>query len=238
MHGDPSSLATDMYAFACVCYEVCGYSNGFLYPAAAPNSLFSKIFSGNVPFHELFHDGAVLFKVLGGIRPSRPTEASTTHLDDDIWQLIETCWSSEPNNRPRAFVVVEFLLPRLTQPRPVQTWDESFVSRLRTNLLEHPFIPHTDILQQSPSRVPQQTYNNLASGKDFTMESFPHNDDQSVQANGITVDRTAKRKASSHPMDIMSSEKRRKRHQDPDLNIPTECTPPRLGFNFHLPLAI
>ena len=77
---------------------------------------FSKIFSGNIPFHELFHDCAVLFKVLNGIRPSRPTETSMTqHLDNDIWRLIETCWSSEPNNRPRAFEVVQFLLPRLTQ---------------------------------------------------------------------------------------------------------------------------
>jgi len=166
----------------------------------------------------------------------------TQHLDNDIWRLIETCWSSEPNNRPRAFEVVQFLLPRLTQPRPVQTWDNSFVSRLRTNLLEHPFIPHTDILQQSPSQAPQGTYDNLTSGKDSTMKSFRHNDDQSVKVNGIIVDLTAKRQASPHPIDITPSKKRRKRRKrDPegmDLNIPAECRPLCLGFDFRSPLAI
>ena len=100
------------------------------------------MFSGNIPFHELSNDCAVLLKVVKGIRPSRPIEVSTAcHLDDDIWNLIETCWSSDPNNRPQALDVVQFLDSRFAETRTAHSWDESFVSRLRTNLLEHPLIP-------------------------------------------------------------------------------------------------
>jgi len=116
----------------------------FLLANCSISLIFLKIFSGDIPFHELSNDCAVLLKVVNGIRPSRPTEVSKTQgLDNDIWQLIETCWDHQPNTHPRAVEVVLFFLPRLTQPRAVQTWDKSFVSRLRANLLEHPpFTPH------------------------------------------------------------------------------------------------
>jgi hypothetical protein len=97
-----------------------------------------------------------------------------------MWHLIETCWDHQPNVRPHASKVVQYLLPKVTQPRAAHTWDKSFVSRLRTNLLEHPFIPHpnswNDMVQPLSSQTLQKTYDNLPSDGDSVMSSSHDND--------------------------------------------------------------
>ncbi|KAL0567880.1 hypothetical protein V5O48_014114 [Marasmius crinis-equi] len=74
-----SSTCSDLYAYACVCYE---------------------IFTGNVPFHELA-DGAVMVAVLLHKKyPSRPE--NVPELTDSMWEIMESCWAHEPNQRPTA----------------------------------------------------------------------------------------------------------------------------------------
>ncbi|KAF9257432.1 kinase-like protein [Marasmius fiardii PR-910] len=78
-----SSTRSDIYAFACVCYE---------------------IFTGNVPFHDLT-DGAVIVTVLfDGKHPPRPS--STPQLNDDMWDIMVCCWRTEPHLRPSASEVL------------------------------------------------------------------------------------------------------------------------------------
>ncbi|KAG5717225.1 Tyrosine-protein kinase isoform SRK4, partial [Termitomyces sp. T112] len=78
-----NSKASDVYAWACVCYE---------------------IFTGSIPLNHLLHDATIIFQVKMGARPSRPLSSSESWsswgLTEDIWLIMEDCWKAEPSDRP------------------------------------------------------------------------------------------------------------------------------------------
>jgi hypothetical protein len=41
-----------------------------------------------------------MFKVLGGGKPSKPTNALELGLSDKVWKLLEECWRAECTLRP------------------------------------------------------------------------------------------------------------------------------------------
>lgn len=69
----------------------------------------TKIFTGNVPFYEWKKDGPVMFAILKGKRPSRPSSeiADTTGMGDHMWTLMENCWKASPSDRPTSTQIVE-----------------------------------------------------------------------------------------------------------------------------------
>ncbi|KAJ6553397.1 kinase-like domain-containing protein, partial [Mycena capillaripes] len=73
--GTRNSVASDMYAFACVCYE---------------------IFTEKVPFFEVA-EPAVVWHVHSGNIPQR-----LPSIPDNVWSLMEDCWGPEPGKRPMA----------------------------------------------------------------------------------------------------------------------------------------
>ena len=42
----------------------------------------------------------VAIKVLGGVRPPKPTNALDLGLSDKVWTLLEDCWQIERERRP------------------------------------------------------------------------------------------------------------------------------------------
>ncbi|KAJ6466790.1 kinase-like domain-containing protein [Mycena sanguinolenta] len=109
---------SDIYAFACVCYE---------------------ILTGQVPFHEFQNDMAVMMKVAAGYRPPRPTSCSGVL---DLWELLRSCWEGEAEKRPTALEVVEQLVgPSIgAKPTPVTSdWDEKFTSKFRRSVQGEPW---------------------------------------------------------------------------------------------------
>ena len=133
-----NSLASDIYAFACVCYEV------WLICLSSPylESLLMRhqIFVGHPPFHELMPEYRVISAVVNGNRPPRPSlELRTTSgFDDAIWDLINKCWRMIPSQRPSAHDVVRCLSSRRNPP-PACDWDEAIMSRLHSTLAGHPW---------------------------------------------------------------------------------------------------
>ncbi|KAL0059673.1 Guanine nucleotide-binding protein alpha-2 subunit [Marasmius tenuissimus] len=75
---------SDVYAFACVCYE---------------------IFTTLPPFHEFGNDAAVILHVMSEKCPTRPT--GTPELDDGMWNIMEACWNANSASRPRATEVLD-----------------------------------------------------------------------------------------------------------------------------------
>ncbi|KAL5514113.1 hypothetical protein ACEPAG_2874 [Sanghuangporus baumii] len=77
---------SDVYAFSCICFE---------------------IFSGTIPFADL-HDGAVVTEVaVNDKRPEWPEQHKG--LTDNVWDLMQRCWETQPVDRPDMPVVVATL---------------------------------------------------------------------------------------------------------------------------------
>ncbi|KIM91557.1 hypothetical protein PILCRDRAFT_763184 [Piloderma croceum F 1598] len=114
-----SSLASDVYAFACVCYEM---------------------FSGEVPFHDIRNDYRVMNSVMLGKRPTRPSH-DMCGLDDEIWCIIESCWTHKPIERLTTHKIVERLrlLSTTSVERPIDNFDPLFPSQTLYSQAEHPF---------------------------------------------------------------------------------------------------
>ena len=68
-----------------------------------------KIFTDNVPFHQLKHDGAIVIALLRGKRPTRPSPETSdaTGLSDLMWALMGRCWKESPSERPASTQIVE-----------------------------------------------------------------------------------------------------------------------------------
>ncbi|KIM74323.1 hypothetical protein PILCRDRAFT_706883 [Piloderma croceum F 1598] len=81
--------ATDVYAFAMVCYEM---------------------FSGELPFRD-FSDQKLASALVQGERPPRPFHplSRLRGLDDDMWDVVEVCWNQDAEKRLEASQVVECL---------------------------------------------------------------------------------------------------------------------------------
>ena len=111
---------SDIYSFACVSYEVLCIRVG---PLSTSYSIDFQIFSGLIPFHKM-HDHAVMFQVISGKRPSRPSicepweiACEDLGLDDETWAIIEDCWNTEPEKRPTAKEVGAFLSTKIGHTR-------------------------------------------------------------------------------------------------------------------------
>lgn len=92
-----NSVASDVYAWSCVCYE---------------------IFSGDVPFATIQRDTAVMLQVKFGARPARPSDSSPSWskwgLTESIWSLMQDCWQEDPTMRPTVYQIIGQLKPDYT----------------------------------------------------------------------------------------------------------------------------
>ncbi|KAJ7861778.1 kinase-like domain-containing protein [Mycena leptocephala] len=125
-------FGSDVYAFACVCYE---------------------ILTGKMPFFEVSNLAAIIRKVtVEGARPSR-LEA----ISSDLWCLLEDCWHPEADMRPKMPAIIQ----RLTMP-PIKAkvkqsqpdWDETSSARFRRSVQEWPLLPSIPEIQR---RLPRNS---------------------------------------------------------------------------------
>lgn len=68
-----------------------------------------EVLSGQVPFAPCNVGFIVSRKIVEGERPERPSGLCGMWFTDDLWALLEWCWSAQPQNRPTTEVVLEHL---------------------------------------------------------------------------------------------------------------------------------
>ena len=67
-----------------------------------------QVLTGKLPFGKI-SGSEVVFKVVGGGKPSRPADSLELGLSDDVWELLEDCWKTVHTSRPS----IEGVLPRV-----------------------------------------------------------------------------------------------------------------------------
>ncbi|KAL0069535.1 Rho guanine nucleotide exchange factor [Marasmius tenuissimus] len=136
MGGCGTTKASDVYAYACVCYEV-----RLRTTIETPNNLTQprQIFTGLHPFPELPNEMAVAFNVAQGKRPSRPE--NTPRLTNPMWALMESCWDALPTSRPTADQVCNIVLNMDMGKSflPAPNWEESVYAQVRANVEDKAF---------------------------------------------------------------------------------------------------
>jgi hypothetical protein len=86
-----------------------------------------KVFTGHVPFYEVFRDQTVILKLNRGERPSCPDREvfSRYGMTEAIWRLMQDCWVTEPMDRPTA----SGILNRLTMIRQLTKKNKAVASQ-------------------------------------------------------------------------------------------------------------
>ncbi|KAF9447999.1 kinase-like protein, partial [Macrolepiota fuliginosa MF-IS2] len=107
---------------------------GLLRPSFASDiyslaSVIIEIFTGKIPFCEIHNDITVLYKVMRGIRPTRPAYEMAPELTNDIWEIMQDCWSATSANRPTVDEVMDRLLVIAPFPsRPLTAEAEPWIN--------------------------------------------------------------------------------------------------------------
>ncbi|KAJ7018123.1 kinase-like domain-containing protein, partial [Mycena alexandri] len=111
-----SHFGSDIYAFACVSYE---------------------IFTGQAPFHQVKDDAEVIWRVLKGERPPRPKASYETAALENVWELLQQCWDGTIENRPTAPQIAERLRASVRAKTPSSTsdWDDKFIAEFRRSFI-------------------------------------------------------------------------------------------------------
>ncbi|KAF9789488.1 kinase-like domain-containing protein [Thelephora terrestris] len=67
-----------------------------------------EVLSGRSPFNQL-SDVFVMWVVLEGKQPERPTGPEGAWFMDDLWQMLTLCWKSQRESRPSIAAILECL---------------------------------------------------------------------------------------------------------------------------------
>ncbi|KZT25488.1 kinase-like protein [Neolentinus lepideus HHB14362 ss-1] len=80
--------ATDTYSFGMTCLEVC---------------------TGEVPFPSRRFFAQDLIEVSRGARPERPEVEKYPLVNEDMWDMMQSCWQQKPESRPSMAVVEQWI---------------------------------------------------------------------------------------------------------------------------------
>ena len=116
-----------------------------------------EVLSGHLPFYQ-FANRVVSLRILRGDRPERPQGAEGVWFTDEVWQLLVSCWTTQPEIRPS----IEDVLRRLG--RASRSWRppsrllavRSTVSTVTWGSSDMFTAERTDTNNVSPSSPPSQ----------------------------------------------------------------------------------
>ena len=103
MFGFKDSVPTpeaDIYAFGLVIYQVCDQDRSYL-----SFTHMVQVLMGEIPWRGL-RIAELEFKMVSGVRPAKPENASAIGFSDSLWDFVERCWDGNMELRPKIREVV------------------------------------------------------------------------------------------------------------------------------------
>ena len=97
-----ATKSSDVYAFGMLAYEV----GSSFHVVPRPCSSCAQTFSGQIPFHDRQSAAVTVAVITANERPPRPGHQE---LSDQLWEMIQKCWQTNPSQRPTIREVVKFL---------------------------------------------------------------------------------------------------------------------------------
>jgi len=82
-----------------------------------------EVLSGHIPFYR-YENRVIILKVTRGVRPEKPQGVEGVWFPNDVWEVLERCWTPQPVDRPGVEDVLQ-CLERVSRswipssPRPV-----------------------------------------------------------------------------------------------------------------------
>jgi len=67
-----------------------------------------EVLTGQPPFSR-YREPTVAMKIISGERPKRPQGVKAVWFTDDLWGMLEQCWSPQPKARPTAEAILGHL---------------------------------------------------------------------------------------------------------------------------------
>ena len=93
-------------------------------------------------------DVQVITAVAAGKRPGRPSDelCMTRGLDDEMWGIIEACWTMKPTDRLKSGMVVKKLRDKPQRPADSRPPCDLYDAFTRSDLFRHSFLyPELDM---------------------------------------------------------------------------------------------
>ena len=90
------TIQSDCYAFGMVVYEV--LTNTIVLPFQRFKSS-RQVLCGYPPFRVSTNEG-VIMDVMEGGRPRKPESVGSLGFTDELWRIVEQCWSTDIEARP------------------------------------------------------------------------------------------------------------------------------------------
>ena len=89
-----------------------------------------EVLSEQTPFHQ-YANPAIPGKIVRGDRPERPQGVKGVWFMDDIWRVLERCWTPQPGNRSNVENVLQSLERGSRSWTPSSPWLSAAPSRAR-----------------------------------------------------------------------------------------------------------
>lgn len=115
-----------------------------------------ELMTGTHPFAHIVRDFSVCQAIVDGIVPQPPSTVFTGKLDQEIWRLLSSCWSRDPQSRRSMLEVKEVLkrLERIPRGAPADDLDRSSSRRQASEQRSSPVArqPPASLEVPSPTR--------------------------------------------------------------------------------------
>ncbi|KAF5353397.1 hypothetical protein D9756_008109 [Leucocoprinus leucothites] len=115
-----ATVESDIWSFACTCYEV---------------------ITGAKPFNQ-FRSIIALSQAIDrdGLIPSQPV--ACPHFDETVWKKLKECWAKEPNERPTAVALRQFVVGLFKDDRK-ESGHRRMSIRLDRTVIDDPLVYQT-----------------------------------------------------------------------------------------------